>query len=146
MKNILLFVWLLTVASCSNDGQIGPAEIRYGQDMCAGCSMIISEKQYSAQYILSDGSIKKFDDIGCMIEHIKKTKDEPGKVSATFVRDYKTNNWINVNNAHFFKSDKISTPMGHGIISFSSEEDLKEAQSKTGGTNLGKFDEAVKYF
>ena len=139
MKYLLLLPALLIFSACSVDSEIKPAEIKYGQDICDACSMIISEKQYSAQYLLLDGSVKKFDDIGCMIEHIEKTKDETGKLSAIFIRDYNTNNWINIENSHFLKSDKIITPMGHGIVAFANQEDLKNIQSKKEGEYLGKF-------
>ena len=143
MKYYLLLTALLMFFACSKDSEIKPVDINYGQDICAACSMIISEKQYSAQYVLSDGSVKKFDDIGCIIEHLKQTKNEAGKVSAIFVRDYSTNNWINIKNAHFLKSKNISTPMGHGIVAFLNQEDLKNIQTEIEGEYLGNFEQLI---
>jgi copper chaperone NosL len=137
MKYLALLIGIILIFGCSKDTDIKPAEIKYGQDVCAVCSMIISETLYSSQYILTDGKVKKFDDIGCMMENIKQTKDELDKISAIFVRDFISNNWINAKNAHFLRSKKIITPMGHGIIAFESMNDLKETQSKTSGKDLG---------
>lgn len=143
MKYYLLLFTLLIFFACSKESEIKPAQINYGQDICAACSMIISEKEYSAQYVLSDGSIKKFDDIGCMIEHIEQMKSEADKVKAKYVRDYSTNEWINTNDAYFLKSDKIITPMGHGIVAFLNIENLKNIQAEFQGEYLGKFTEAT---
>ncbi|NIS08099.1 MAG: hypothetical protein GWO07_04905 [Candidatus Dadabacteria bacterium] len=102
--------------------------------------MIISEKQYSAQYILSDGGVKKFDDIGCMIEHLKQKKDEYGSVSSVFVRDYVHRNWINTDIAHFVHSNKIITPMGHGVAAFGTKEEAKSIETEMKGKYLGNLD------
>ncbi|HSG31690.1 MAG TPA: nitrous oxide reductase accessory protein NosL [Thermodesulfobacteriota bacterium] len=140
MKYPILISLILFVLSCSKESELLPVEIKYGQDLCAACSMIISEKQYSAQYILSDGSIKKFDDIGCMIEHLKQEKNERGNISAVFVRDYIHKNWINTDIAHFVHSNKIITPMGHGIAAFGTKEDAKNIETEIKGEYLGKLD------
>jgi len=139
MKFLLLISFILLLFGCSKDREIKPADIKYGQDICTACSMIISEVPYSAQYILTDGNVKKFDDIGCMIDYIKRTENELGKISAVFVRDYHSNKWIDAKEAHFLRSTLIITPMGHGIIAFSNEEDLKKEQPKTGGKYLGNL-------
>ncbi len=140
MKYIIFLIVILFFSACSKDTEIKPAEIKYGQDVCVACSMIISEKKYSAQYILTDGKVTKFDDIGCMIDYLKQTKNELDRVPAVFVRDYNSNNWINAKNAHFFQSNKITTPMGHGIVAFARKEDLKGVKSKIGGKELRKLE------
>ncbi|NIP29786.1 MAG: hypothetical protein GTN99_02580 [Candidatus Dadabacteria bacterium] len=143
MKNILLLSWLLIAAACSNEGDLKPAEIIYGQDLCHACSMIISEIRFSAQYIDENGQVRKFDDIGCMMEYLNQNKPK-SEVAAYFVRDYFTNNWINAKNAHFVYSDKLITPMGHGIAALSSKEDMKKIVPEIHLKYLGTFDEAAK--
>lgn len=139
MKYLIVISITLLFYACSRDMEIKPADIKYGQDVCAACSMIISEVRHSAQYILSSGDVKKFDDIGCMIDHITQTNNELDKIPAIFVRDYLTNKWINAKETHFLQSSQITTPMGHGIIAFASDTVLKNEQSKSGGKHLGNL-------
>ncbi len=139
MKYLFFISVVLLFLGCSKDTEIKPVDIKYGQDVCAGCSMIISEAQYSSQYILTDGKVKKFDDLGCMIDYIKQTENEVDNISAVFVRDYYSNKWINAKEAHFLQSRSIITPMGHGLIAFLNDKDLKHEQSKSGGEYLGNL-------
>ena len=139
MKYLLSISLALLFLGCSEEKEIKPSNIKYGEDLCAACSMIISEELYSSQYILTNGDVKKFDDIGCMIDHIKKKEGELDRISAVFVRDYNSNQWINAKDAYFLHSRLIITPMGHGIIGFSNKEDLKKEQAKTGGKYLGNL-------
>lgn len=145
MKYLLFIIVALLLYSCSKDRGIKPADIKYGQDICTACSMIISEVPYSAQYILTDGKVKKFDDIGCMIDYIKHTNNELDKISAVFVRDYNSNKWIDAKEAHFLRSTLIITPMGHGIVAFISGKDLKDTKSKTSGKDLGNLLDLINY-
>lgn len=139
MKYLLFITVALLLYGCSKDRKIKPADIKYGQDICTACSMIISEVPYSAQYILTEGNVKKFDDIGCMIDYIKHTNNELNNISAVFVRDYNSNKWIDAKEAYFLRSTLIITPMGHGIIAYSNYKNLKKEQSKSGGKYLGNL-------
>lgn len=135
MKSLLLISLIIFLSSCSNENILKPVEIEYGQDICEACTMIISEKEYSAQYVYTNGKTRKFDDIGCMIDYLNDNKLE-SDIAAFFVRDYIHKNWINVGTAHFMHSDKIITPMGHGIVAFARKEDLQGVKSKIGGKVL----------
>jgi len=73
---ICISLWLLISilpAGCQK-GQ-GLPKIRYGEETCDHCRMIISEDRFAAAYRLNSGLIKKFDDIGCAIQHQEKTSD-----------------------------------------------------------------------
>lgn len=135
MKYLFLISLIIFLSSCSNENILKPVEIEYGQDICETCTMIISEKEYSAQYIYTNGKARRFDDIGCMIHYLNDNKLE-SDIATFFVRDYIHKNWINSKNAHFFHSDKITTPMGHGIVAFARKEDLIDVKSKIGGKEL----------
>lgn len=135
MKYLFLISLIIFSSSCSNENILKPVEIEYGQDICEACTMIISEKEYSAQYVYTNGKTRKFDDIGCMIDYLNDNKLE-SDIAAFFVRDYIHKNWINVGTAHFMHSDKIITPMGHGIVAFARKEDLQGVKSKIGGKEL----------
>lgn len=145
MKSLLLISLIIFLSSCSNENILKPVEIKYGQDICEACSMIISEKEYSAQYVYTNGKTRKFDDIGCMIHYLNDNKLE-SDIAAFFVRDYIHKNWINADSVHFIHSDKIITPMGHGITAFSTKEDAKKMQAKIEEKYLGGFEETIAWF
>lgn len=140
-KFLISFFILFYALGCENNSTIGPADIRFGQDTCSACSMIISEKQHAAQYLLANGEVRKFDDTGCMIEHIKNTEKQ--EIKAVFVKDFSTNNWINAGTARFIKSDKIITPMGHGIVAISNDKDPVKVQEEYEGKSLGSLDDII---
>ena len=139
MKYLILIILFSLINGCSNDNGFKPAQINYGEDICTACSMIISEQKYSAQYILPDGTVKKFDDIGCMIDYIKKTKDEIDRISTIYVRDFESNNWINAKNAYFIYNRQIKTPMGYGIIAFANDNEASNYMKDNGGKGVGSL-------
>jgi copper chaperone NosL len=88
-----------------------PPAIRYGEDPCAECRMIISEPKFAA--VLYDGrEWKKFDDIGCLETYQAK----PSISGKAWVHDYATEAWIEKDLAIILTSDEIQTPMGYGKI------------------------------
>lgn len=142
MKPLFSFLFLiLFILSCENKSETGPTEIYYGQDICEGCKMIISERDFSAQYILSGGKVKKFDDIGCMIHYIAEEEPERDKVFAIYVRDYNSKQWINSNDAHYVWSKNIKTPMGHGVVALKNKESAKDLALKIDGKTIENINE-----
>lgn len=111
------------------------------EDMCSFCKMAISEKKYAAELITNDGDAFKFDDIGCMVEHIKG--DKRTEVAAYFVTDFESRVWITAEGAHYVKSVKLKTPMGGGVIAFKNETRARESALTFHGSLL-RFDEVIK--
>jgi copper chaperone NosL len=145
MTRILIFPFLLfAIISCKNETEIKPVEILYGQDSCERCKMIISEKTYSAEYLLPRGKTKKFDDIGCMIHFHYEEESKGDKILAQYVRDYNTGDWIDATKAYFVWSKDIITPMGHGLAAFKDEESARRLARKVDGTVFSDLDELNK--
>jgi len=136
MKLALLFVMVL-VFSCKNDPQTGPVEIYYGEDICENCKMIISEKDFAAQYKLSTGKTVKFDDLGCMFHYMKG--EEKAQIDAVYVMDYDSKQWIDGESAYYVWTDNISTPMGHGIVALRDSQGAIELANKEKGKYLGSL-------
>ena len=111
---VLLVTFLLSACG-AQPRQPQPPEIVYGQDVCEGCGMIIGEAKFAAATILTDGTARKFDDIGDMlIYHL----DHPeAQVKAWFVHDYQSETWLRGETAFFVKGD-LMTPMGGRIAAF----------------------------
>ncbi len=138
MKRKLAFLIVLVLAiSCSDNPESGPVEIYYGEDICESCKMIISEKDFAAQYKLSTGKTVKFDDLGCMFHYMKG--EDKAQISAVYVMDYDSKQWIDGESAYYVWTDNISTPMGHGVVAMRGSQEAKELANKEKGKYLGSL-------
>lgn len=106
--------------SCKSGGNLDqPPRIRYGEDPCDECFMLINESRFAAGFVTIDGQVKRFDDIGCLLLYQKEQNEN---VAHFWVKDFNTQKWLKADDALFVRSDSIQTPMGFGIIAFKTEE------------------------
>jgi copper chaperone NosL len=139
MKWLWLLLALLLLPGCAQGtAEISPPDIRYGEDVCAECNMIISDPRYAAAYAheISAGRYEQlaFDDIGDMLVHAAKHPEH--KVVGWYVHDYKSEEWLEAPSAHFVVSSEIVTPMGHGFAASATEEDAQALALETAGEVL----------
>ncbi len=83
--------------------------------MCAFCRMAISQKRYAAELIGADGTVFKFDDIGCMI-HFAERRGWIAHPPNRFVHDYDSDEWLEASRASFVSSPEIASPMASGLL------------------------------
>lgn len=114
---IILIVGALAIAGCG-PGEARPVEI-YGEDMCSACRMAISDERFASEIIEADGTVHKFDDLGCFFEFREKQKEM--KVAASFLKDYETARWIPYEKSSIVQTG-IWTPMASGKVAFASAE------------------------
>ena len=112
------------------------------EDICGYCRMAISEKQYAAEFVDRDGQAFKFDDIGCMIEHLKTRKNR-ADIAAYFVADFESRSWLKAEDAALVRSKELKTPMGFGIVAFKDREKADHAAGVYHGT-VALFAELVE--
>lgn len=124
---------LLWLADCQTR-KIEPVAIA-PEDMCSYCKMAISEKQYAAELIDSDGQVFKFDDIGCLLNFVKK-QSVSVPASSFFVMDFDQRQWIKADSAYYVRSSELTTPMNGGIIAFKDQANAQEAVGKYHGKLL----------
>lgn len=93
-------------------GQARLPRIRYGQDICARCRMIISEERFAAALVNEAGEPAVFDSIECLIQDPRARKP----AGAMWVHDYESDHWLDARSAWFVRSPKLLTPMGGGLI------------------------------
>nr|WP_290669784.1 nitrous oxide reductase accessory protein NosL [Ardenticatena sp.] len=130
-----LLIWcmiLLTTIACGqSDAALNqPPSIRYGEDACDECHMLIQDKRFAAAYITEDGQSYRFDDIGDMLMHMHKNNVQN---ATAWVHDYQSQEWIRADDATFVHTPAIATPMGYGLIAFaSSTEAATFAQAHNG--------------
>lgn len=132
MRNKLWVLWLLIgvlVSACTQGATTPtPPEIRYGEDLCAECNMIISDPRYAAGYAyeISPGRYESlaFDDIGDLLAYHAKHPEQ--RVVAWYVHDYTTETWLDATTAYYMISDQSHSPMGHGITAHATRAAAKQ--------------------
>jgi copper chaperone NosL len=121
----------LALAGCARpEDPKQPPEIRYGQDLCARCGMIISDPAYAAAYRTSGGEARLFDDLGEMVLHYREQR-EP--VATFFVHDYNTRGWVLAEQATYVQSPQLRTPMGLGVAALGSESEAQALAQRVQG-------------
>lgn len=109
-----------------------PVEVMPEADECATCAMAVTDVPLSAEITLKDGDVKKFDDIGCMAQYVKRKKLADAKIKGMFVHDLKTKQWLALERATLVKST-YPTPMRYGIVAFASPAEAKTLPAKYQG-------------
>lgn len=105
------------------------------EDMCSYCRMAVSEKQYAVELIDAEGQPFKFDDIGCMLNFVKK-RSVNVSASSFFVMDFDEREWIKADDAYYVRSSDLTTPMNGGIIAFKDRSPAQQAADKYHGKLL----------
>ena len=108
-----------------------PPDIRYGEDVCDRCVMIINEARFAAAYVTPDGEARRFDDIGGMVAYLDELVEE---VAVFWVHDYDTEEWMKAEAAVYVESDDLVTPMGFGIVAFADQGRAEEWAGEQQGT------------
>ena len=128
---ILSLLVLFTLSACQSQVDLSqPPDIRYGEDICEECNMIISEPRFAAAYYTVGGDARRFDDIGGMAIHHAEHQED---VVQFWVHDYITETWIIADQAYFVMSDNLQTPMGHGVVAFSDQTQAENLVLEVGG-------------
>ena len=136
---IALLACLAALVSCGKPPTLDPPQVRWGQDVCVECSMILSDDRYAGAIVVIENNerqIHLFDDIGEMIA--SKTKYE-----APFKRwtcDAQTRQWIDADTAFYVRSPKLHTPMGYGVAAFGQASQAQKKQNDVDGELL-RFDD-----
>jgi copper chaperone NosL len=113
-----------------------PPDIRYGEDSCDRCLMIINEARFAAAYVTEAGQTRRFDDIGGMVAYT----DEISEDGAVFwVHDFDTEEWLKAEEAFYVESQQ-QTPMGFGIIAFADQQRAEQWAMENDGVILSFSD------
>ena len=119
----------LLVAGCDRQTALVPPKIQYGLETCADCGMIINDPHYSAALAWratpdAPAQIATFDDIGCLLAW--RNHHRGVQVAAMWVKDVRTDAWLDAPSARYLKSRQLSTPMGWGIVAGATKNDFSE--------------------
>jgi copper chaperone NosL len=100
------------LAACQGEGPNRPPTVRFGEEACDSCRMIISDERFAAALVTAAGDAFKFDDVGCLFEH------QHGQLRPAvtyWVRDSQSGEWLNAREATFVHSPNIVSPMGFSL-------------------------------
>jgi copper chaperone NosL len=138
---LLAALLILALSACggTQDNET-PPDIRYGEDVCDRCLMIINEARYAAAYVTPKGDVRRFDDIGGMVAYLNEAGEE---TAILWVHDYETEAWLKADEAVYVESASQATPMGFGIIAFA-EQSRAEAWSAEQGGGLRSYSEVFE--
>ena len=142
--SVLLIGLLLFLTACgtSASAEPMPPQIHYGEDVCEFCNMIISEDRFAAAFVTGDGHGHMYDDIGDMVQAHLQLQES---VSAFFVHDHETEDWIRAEEAYFARSEALPTPMLSGVAAFTTEEAAQAFAADLKG-RVYTFDELLTYY
>lgn len=128
----LLALVATTLSGCGGEARADqPPEIKYGVDTCSRCHMIISEEKYASGLVASDGTTMIFDDIGEMIATVQTDGLNERRV---WVHDFDSVEWIDGTTAFYVDSHDLMTPMGMGVVAFSSKDAAEKLAAEKSGT------------
>ena len=137
LRFLLMAALVVLAFSCKGQNEgISPEPIYLGEEICSRCGMIISDVNYAAQLIEPGKGAHKFDDIGCLVEFMQESGGGEQAIGKAFVMAQDKGEWLPFEDAHFVRSDKIKTPMGHGIMAFSDYSEAKSFAASVHGNIL----------
>lgn len=143
-RNIFIFfvlvsvVGFLSLAQGMEQSSAQPQEIT-ADISCGKCGMYPEKyPKWQTQIIFNDGSMQPFDGCKCMFgylfnmgEYDKTHKGED--VSAIWVREFNSGDWINAKTAHYVIGSSKMGPMGKELIPFSDAAAAESFQKANGG-------------
>jgi len=123
----------LLAAGCSRGPSDGPPTVHFGQDVCAACTMIVSEQRFASAIVPDDGRGDPlvFDDLGCLFAWEERNPEVP--VFARWVHDHDGPDWVRAEAAWYVRSPEIRSPMGSGVAAFAGEAGARALRAERGG-------------
>lgn len=115
MRPTRVMVWLIAagvVAGCHAHDAGRPPTVRFGEEACDSCRMIISDDRFAAALVTPAGDALKFDDVGCLVKH----EGDRLRPDVTYwVRDSRGGGWLRAREATYDHSPSVASPMGFGL-------------------------------
>lgn len=108
----------LASAGCGGSSEPAPPDVRWGEDVCARCTMIVSEERHAAAAAVAaqrGHELRVYDDISCLLG-----EPDVAGFAARWVHDLDEVRWIGADTARYVASRELRTPMGSGIAAFAS--------------------------
>lgn len=130
----------LIVSGCATKAS-GPPDIAVDRTVCSHCGMLVSEPAYAAAFQPHDSEPRVFDDIGCLLDAMRR---EPVAPVHVWFQDADGGGWLTAGNAVFVASSRIRTPMSGGLLAYSSVAAAEKAAALHEGTVVLSFEALMK--
>jgi len=126
----------LMLSACTGEQETGPVEVKWDQNNCERCRMMLSDRNFAAQirYFPENkrSGVVKFDDIGCAVLWLKKQQWKDDPETQIWVADHRSGEWIDARKATYIR--KNNSPMGYDLGA--------QTEAATDGLN---FDQATQH-
>ncbi len=117
----ILFVGLLT--GCASE----PQPIVTGKDNCDFCKMKITDNRFGAELVTRKHKVYKFDDAHCILSFIQEKKIDEAGLSGIYFTDFDMpHSLIGREQAVFFQSPNLHSPMNGNVAAFRSLDSLEK--------------------
>lgn len=126
----------LMLSACTGEQETGPEEVRWDQNTCERCRMMLSDRHFAAQirYFPENkrSKVVKFDDIGCAVLWLKDQPWSNDPKTQIWVTAHRNGEWIDARKATYVR--KNNSPMGYDL----------GAQTEAAPEGLN-FDQAIQH-
>jgi copper chaperone NosL len=140
--SVIFFALLFSLSACSQE----PKPISYGKDACDFCKMTIMDKRFASEIMTKKGKAHKFDDLLCTVNFLDAGQVAQNDIAAIYVTDFDNSEFVNVSEGHFYKYEKLRSPMGGNVATFKTNEQLKAVAAKYNNGETISWDEILKLF
>jgi len=122
-----------------------PDPIRYGQDACQFCKMTIVDQRFAAEVVTKKGRAFKFDDLGCLVKHVKAEGYTDDELAHALVADFAhPGTLLDARKAVFVQSKVLRSPMRGDVAAFEGEADWKKQFSTGNALSWQKVEMALQ--
>ena len=137
----LIVAFALFVTACSAK-VAGPPVIVVDTTACSHCGMFVSEPIFAAAYQANAAEARVFDDIGCMLDALRREAASPIHV---WVQDAAGAGWVDADQAIFVASERIRTPMSGGLLAYADAAAAEKAAATSGGEVMRSLQELMTW-
>ena len=138
-RNAVIVAVALLGAACGATAS-GAPDIVVDRTACSHCGMLISEPVFAAAFQTRDSDPRVFDDIGCMLDAVRRETAAPVNV---WVQDAGGGGWLDAREAVFVASPQLRTPMNGGVLAYASAAAAEKSVAAHGGEVVRSFQELM---
>ena len=114
---LLFVIFGLVLSACSGGPDTGPVDVKWDQNNCERCRMMLSDRYFAAQIRYFPEAKRsravKFDDIGCAVLWLKDQPWKNNPETQIWVTDHSSGEWIDARKATYIR--KSNSPMGYDL-------------------------------
>ena len=138
----IVFVVLALLSAACSAKAAGPPAIEVDRTACSHCGMFVSEPVYAAAYQVHGQEPRVFDDVGCMLDAVRRERVAPIDI---WVQDAAGAGWLNADEATFVASAEIRTPMNGGVLAYNDAATAEKAAMVHRGRVMRSLQELIAW-